>query len=130
MSAGFVYDNRTGIITFNGTDYAEGWQNLTDAASITFPAEGRMAVLTLVNAFDGGRTLAAITGSRLSYGQSYYLIITQGGSGNHTLLWNASYKFAGGTAPTLSTAAGKTDVFRILYVGPSYYVSTVGLDMR
>jgi hypothetical protein len=36
--------------------------------------------------------------------------ITQGGAGSFTIAWPASVKWPGGTAPTLSTAAGKVDV--------------------
>ncbi len=47
-------------------------------------------------------------------GQSGSIFITQDGTGSRTASWGSDWDFAGGTAPTLSTAAGSVD--RIDYV--------------
>jgi len=60
----------------------------------------------------GNRTLA--NPSNTVAGQSGSIFITQDGTGSRTLAYGSNYDFAGGTAPTLSTAAGAID--RIDYV--------------
>ena len=49
-----------------------------------------------------------------SVGQSGSIIITQDGTGSRTCAWQSQFKWVGGTAPTLSTAANSVD--RIDYV--------------
>ena len=49
-----------------------------------------------------------------SVGQSGSIVITQDGTGSRTCAWGNQFKWAGGTAPTLSTAANAVD--RIDYV--------------
>lgn len=43
-------------------------------------------------------------------GQSFTLVIKQGGSGSYTITWPAEAKFDNGNDPTLSTAVGAIDV--------------------
>ena len=78
---------------------------LTDGATITpdFSAANNFSV-TLA----GNRTLANPTG--LIAGQSGVITITQDGTGSRTLAYGSYWDFAGGTAPTLSTAASAQDV--------------------
>ena len=52
--------------------------------------------------------------SNLVAGQSGSIFITQDGTGSRTASWKANWKWKGGTAPTLSTAAGSVD--RIDYI--------------
>jgi len=47
-------------------------------------------------------------------GQAGSIFITQDGSGSRTASWGSNWKFAGGTAPTLTTTAAAVD--RIDYV--------------
>ena len=82
---------------------------LSDAASIS-------TNLTLSNNFSvtlaGNRTLANPT--NIAAGQSGSIFITQDGTGSRTLAYGSYFKFVGGTAPVLSTAAAAVD--RIDYV--------------
>ena len=48
-------------------------------------------------------------------GRSFLLMLTQDGSGSRTVTWPAGIAWSGGTAPTLTTAANKTDVFTFVY---------------
>ena len=52
--------------------------------------------------------------SNYGVGQSGSIFITQDGTGSRTLAYHADWKWAGGTAPTLSTAAASVD--RIDYI--------------
>jgi hypothetical protein len=85
---------------------------LTDGATITpdFAAGNNFSV-TLA----GNRTLA--NPSNLTAGQAGTIVITQDGTGSRTLAYGSNWKFPGGTAPTLTTAAGSVDVI-------SYYVES------
>lgn len=82
---------------------------LTDGATITpdFAVANNFSVT-----LGGNRTLA--NPSNLTAGQSGSIFISQDGTGSRTLAYGSQYDFAGGTAPTLSTAASAVD--RIDYV--------------
>lgn len=85
---------------------------LTSGATITpdFAAGNNFSLTLGINA-----TLANPT--NLTAGQSGSIVVTQDGTGSRTLAYGNNWKFAGGTAPTLSTAANKVDVL-------SYYVES------
>lgn len=53
-------------------------------------------------------------------GSTYILLVTQG-TGSNTLGWNATYKFPGGTTPTLTTGSGKSDIFTFVSNGTSLF---------
>lgn len=77
---------------------------LTDSATIATDA-------SLSNAFSvtlaGNRTLSNPT--NVVAGRTYIWIITQDATGSRTLSYGSNFMFPGGTAPTLSTAAGSID---------------------
>ena len=85
---------------------------LTDDATITpdFAAGNNFSV-TLA----GNRTLANPT--NLVAGQSGTIVVTQDATGSRTLAYGSAWKFPGGTAPTLTTAANAVDVI-------AYYVES------
>ena len=85
---------------------------LTDGATITpdFAAANNYSVT-----LGGNRTLANPT--NLTAGQSGVIVITQDGTGSRTLAYGSYFKFAGGTAPTLTTTAAAVDVL-------AYYVES------
>lgn len=77
---------------------------LTDGASIAADMS------TFVNAtvtLGGNRTLANPTNAVV--GRSGVIYVVQDATGSRTLAYGTSYKFASGTAPTLSTAANTVD---------------------
>lgn len=59
-------------------------------------------------------TLAAPSGTPYD-GQQLVFRLTQDGTGGRLVTWNAIYAFSGGGTPTLSTAAGSTDIFAFQY---------------
>ena len=92
---------------------------LTDGATITpnFNNANNFSVT-----LGGNRTLANPT--NLTAGQSGVIVITQDGTGSRTLAYGSYWKFPGGTAPTLTTAANSVDVL-------AYYVeSTTRITAR
>ena len=82
---------------------------LTDAATIAvdFNSSNNFSVTLGDN-----RTLGQPTNQ--TAGQSGAIFVTQDGTGSRTLAYHADWKWAGGTAPTLSTAASSVD--RIDYI--------------
>lgn len=83
---------------------------LTDAASIaTDLALGNNFSVTL----GGNRTLANPT--NVVAGQSGSIVITQDATGSRTLAYGGYWKFAAGTAPSLTTTANAVDVL-VYYV--------------
>jgi len=92
---------------------------LTDGATITpnFALANNFSVT-----LGGNRTLA--NPSNLTAGQSGVIVITQDGTGSRTLAYGSYFKFANGTAPTLTTTASAVDVL-------AYYVeSTTRITAR
>ena len=85
---------------------------LTDGATITpdFAVANNFSVT-----LGGNRTLA--NPSNLTAGQSGVIVITQDGTGSRTLAYGSYFKFAAGTAPTLTTTASAVDVL-------AYYVES------
>jgi hypothetical protein len=53
-------------------------------------------------------------------GARYILIVIQGTGGSKTITW-PTVKWRGGTAPTLTTTAGKADIITFVYANGSYY---------
>lgn len=98
----------TATDTIDGT-LAATITTLTDGTTITpdFSASCNFTVT-----LGGNRTLANPT--NLVAGQSGSIFIVQDGTGSRTLSWGSYWDFAGGTAPTLSTAASSVD--RIDYI--------------
>lgn len=101
-----------------------GVVTLTDAATIAWDGEdGNLAEVTLA----GNRTLDNPTNVAAG---SYALRVTQDGTGSRTLAFGSNFKFPGGTAPTLSTAAGAVDVLTFLSFGDGDLYLIEALDFQ
>jgi hypothetical protein len=96
-----------------------GWAantTLSDAATIAWDTSvSQVATFTFVST---NRTMGAPT--NLKNGAFYALAVIQN-SGSNTLTWNSVFKWAAGTAPTLSTAAGAKDYFTFRSDGTNLY---------
>ena len=98
-----------------GTGYSPNI-TLTDAATIAWDTTtGQVATFTFVSS---NRTVGAPTS--LVSGAFYALAVIQN-AGSNTLTWNSVFKWANGTAPTLSTAAGAQDYFVFRSNGTNLY---------
>lgn len=90
-------------------------QSDTDGATVTFD----MSVSNLHTVTLGGnRTLAV---SNVAAGQCFVLRLVQDGTGTRTVTWFTTLKWAGGTAPTLTTTINKTDVFGFICTSAGNY---------
>lgn len=96
-------------------DVQEVVQTLTDGATISWDMlNSRMATVTLA----GNRTVAAPTNMLPG---SALLFVRQDATGSRTLTWNSVFKWPGGVAPALSTAANAVDVFSFVLDGTNLY---------
>jgi hypothetical protein len=103
-----------GTSLFAGTGYAANFA-LTDAATIAWDTTNQVATFTFVST---NRTFGAPT--NLKDGAFYALAVIQN-AGSNTLTWNSVFKWASGTAPTLSTAASAKDYFTFRSDGTNLY---------
>ena len=90
---------------FNATTLVEGTSIAWDLS------QNQVAKVTLA----GNRTLSNPTNA--VDGAVYILVVKQDGTGGRTLSFSSDYKFSGGTAPTLTTAASKADVITFVCEG-------------
>jgi hypothetical protein len=94
---------------------------LTDATTIAID-------LSLSNNFSvtlgGNRTLGNPT--NVNAGQAGQIVVKQDGTGSRTLAYSSDYKFPGGTAPTLTTTAGATDILSY-YVVNSTFIAIIAI---
>jgi hypothetical protein len=64
-------------------------------------------------------------------GQSFTLILRQGGSGSYTITWPGTVLWPGGTAPTLTTSVGAIDVLGFFSPdGINWFGFISGQDMQ
>lgn len=104
-----------GHTVFTGTGYSPNIA-LTDAATVAWDtSSGQVATFTFGSS---NRSMGAPTS--LVSGGFYALAVIQNG-GNNTLTWNSVFKWTGGSAPTLSTAAGARDYFVFRSDGTNLY---------
>ena len=89
---------------------------LTDAASISWDASANQ--VTSVTITDS-RTMAAPT--NMVDGGVYVLTVIQDSTGGYTMSWNAVFKFAAATAPTVTSTADARDVFVFISDGTNMY---------
>jgi hypothetical protein len=96
----------------------------SDGATITFDmaVSDKHSVTITAN-----RTLA-VTNDQT--GQSFTLLLTQGSGGSKTVTWWSGIRWPGGSAPTLTTTAAKTDAFTFIKIGSGAYLGLpVGLNL-
>lgn len=110
-----TYDDTNNRLSVVGTGYSPNIA-LTDAATVAWDTTtGQVATFTFVSS---NRTMGAP--SSLVSGAFYALAVIQN-AGSNTLTWNSVFKWANGTAPTLSTAASAKDYFVFRSDGTNLY---------
>lgn len=73
----------------------------------------------------GNRTLVF---SNAVAGEEYAVMITQDATGSRTITWPATVKWAGGSAPTLTTTASRTDIVYFFYDGTNFLDKAIKLN--
>ncbi len=93
-----------------------GETTLSDGANISWDLDdNQVSKVTLA----GNRTLDNPT--NLQAGATYILRVIQDATGSRTLAFGSAYKFPGGTAPTLTTAASSVDMLTFVSDGTNMY---------
>lgn len=77
-------------------------------------ASGDIVTLTL-------NASTTLTLSNPITGLFYFIKCVQDATGSRTVTWPASVKWSGGTAPTLTTTASKTDIIAFWWDGTNYF---------
>ena len=116
-----------GLIVVNTTNNAIAYNDGTNWGYLSGAKQTATGTGTLSISFASGNiidlTLTAST--TLTFAGhvigTYIIQVTQGGTGSYTLTYPASVKWSGGTAPTLTTAVGKTDILTFYHDGTSFY---------
>ena len=80
-------------------------------------ANGTLFDLTLTNN-------CALTFPAATAGRQFTLLLNQDATGGRDVTWPSTVRWAGGTAPTITAAAGKTDMFSFLADG-TYWLGCV-----
>lgn len=117
-----------GLLLFNTTNkgvaYRDGtnWGYLSGAIQ-TVAASGGTVNVSFANGNIIDMTLTASTTLTLSAHVvgTYIFELIQGGTGSYTITWPASVKWSGGTAPTLTTTVGKTDIITLFHDGTNFF---------
>lgn len=118
------------LISLSDVNLWTGQQNfqeatLVDGANISWNLNTEQtATVTLA----GNRTLDNPT--NLVAGGKYNISVIQDGVGSRTLAFDTVYKFAGGVAPTLSTAIGAVDEFMFRSNGTNMNLIASALDVK
>lgn len=104
---------------------AADYVSLTDAATVA------VDMSTFVNAtvtLGGNRTLGAPSNTK--NGQCGLIEIKQDGTGSRTLAYNSAWKFAGGSAPVLTTTASARDLLFYQVISSSVIYATLIRDVK
>lgn len=116
-------DDTRGVSPFKLANRASLAQTLTDAATIAWDMNsGVVATVTL----GANRIMGLPTNLKVGV---YILHVIQDGTGSRLLTWNAIFKWPAALAPTLSTVAGRRDIFSFVCDGTNLYGSYM-LDVR
>ena len=128
-----LYHNGTKMFetTSSGIKLAKNCQaplsTLTDGSTITVDfAVASHFTVTL----GGNRTFGDPSNLSGSVGSSGSIFIVQDGTGSRTASFHSDYKFVGGTAPTLSTAANAVDRIDYVIKDSSTVHCAVSLDVK
>lgn len=142
VGTGTVTSVAAGTGLTGGTITTTGTISLDTAGNNTWTAAQRGAVVTLTDAatiatnmnlgnnfavtLGGNRTLGNPT--NITAGQAGQIVVTQDATGSRTLAYASDWKFAGGSAPTLSTAANAVDILSYYVVSSTVIAVSPGLN--
>lgn len=101
------------------TNYTETPYTANSSTAITLAlTNGTVQIITLTGN-------ATITMPSAESGKSFIMFLKQDATGSRTVTWS-TVKWAGGTAPTITSAASKQDIYSFFSDGTNWYGVTVG----
>ena len=100
------------------TNYVETPYSATPTSTITLDlANGTVQIITL-----GGNV--TITMPTATSGKSFVMMLKQDGTGSRTVTWS-TVKWAGGTAPTITSTASRLDLLSFFADGTNWYGAVI-----
>lgn len=129
-SAGTDYVAPGTATTFTAAQTFDGGLILTDEVreTPTTANTGTSYTVTITNGTLFNLTLTGnctFTFPTATAGRQFTLLLKQDGTGSRTITWPSSVRWAGGTAPTITATAAKTDVISFVADG-TYWLGFVG----
>jgi len=101
------------------TNYVETPYSANSSTAITLAlTNGTVQIITLTGN-------ATITMPTATSGKSFIMFLKQDGTGSRTVTWS-TVKWAGGTAPTITSTASRQDIYSFFADGTNWYGVTVG----
>jgi hypothetical protein len=101
------------------TNYVETPFTANSSTAITIAlTNGTVQIITLTGN-------ATITMPTATSGKSFIMFLKQDGTGSRTVTWS-TVKWAGGTAPTITSTASRQDIYSFFADGTNWYGVTVG----
>jgi hypothetical protein len=101
------------------TNYVETPFTANSSTAITIAlTNGTVQIITLT----GNATITMPTSTS---GKSFIMFLKQDGTGSRTVTWS-TVKWAGGTAPTITSTASRQDIYSFFADGTNWYGVTVG----
>ena len=101
------------------TNYVETPYTANSGTAITLAlTNGTVQIITLTGN-------ATITMPTATSGKSFIMYLKQDGTGSRTVTWS-TVKWAGGTAPTITSTASKQDIYSFFADGTNWYGVVVG----
>lgn len=101
------------------TNYVETPFTANTGTAITLDlANGTVQILTLTGN-------ATITMPTATSGKSFVMLLKQDGTGGRTVTWS-TVKWAGGTAPTITSTASRQDILSFFADGTNWYGAVIG----
>lgn len=119
----------TGSLVFNTNPTIDGATFTGNAQTTSVAAASSTGTLSIncndSNVFTVSMTenVSTLTLSNASDGQTINVRFTQDATGGRTITWPASFKWAGGSAGSLSSGANEVDFLVATYIGASWYAS-------
>ncbi len=118
-SGALVFGTAPTISNPTVTNYVETPYSANSSTAITLDlTNGTVQIITLTGN-------ATITMPTATSGKSFIMYLKQDGTGSRTVTWS-TVKWAGGTAPTITSTASKQDIYSFFADGTNWYGVTVG----
>lgn len=111
------------IAITNKKQYYSVRATLTDAENISWNLSNQQRSIVVLG---GNRVFDNPT--NMKDGGEYSMIVKQDATGNRTVTWDSSYKWPGGTPPTLSTGANAIDIIEFECDGTNMYGNLKGAN--
>lgn len=128
LASAVTGETGTGALVF-GTDAALTNPTVTNYVETPYSANSSTAItIALTNGTVQIITLtgnATITMPTATSGKSFIMYLKQDATGSRTVTWS-TVKWAGGTAPTITSTASRMDIFSFFADGTNWYGVTVG----